>query len=256
MPESNLKFVEGHWNLNAPAWIRGVRAGRDLFRKAFHDPVFFDLVGRVRGECVLDLGCGEGITCRRLQSEGASVTGIDISAKMINAARRFGPQSINYKVGSFTALNGIGTSKFDKIISTMALMDSPNLLKCCQAVHRSLKPGGRFILSVVHPFTCSGAWKVTGEAADDFVVGNYFRRRRSLECWKFGSADQRGERSFQIPTFPHTMATYLNSIVRAGLSVEQVLEPTPTAANIAKVPRLRPWKRIPFYLMLAARSPD
>src|ERR1051326_5295582 len=48
---------------------------------------FLQVVGQVSGLTVLDAGCGEGYLSRILVKLGANVTGIDISAPLIEIAR-------------------------------------------------------------------------------------------------------------------------------------------------------------------------
>jgi 2-polyprenyl-3-methyl-5-hydroxy-6-metoxy-1,4-benzoquinol methylase len=42
------------------------------------------------GELILDVGCGDGVLTRRIVEIGASVTGLDSSEEMVEAARARG----------------------------------------------------------------------------------------------------------------------------------------------------------------------
>ena len=44
-------------------------------------------VGAKTGDCILDVGCGGGFTSVSFSATGASVTGVDISDKMIDQAK-------------------------------------------------------------------------------------------------------------------------------------------------------------------------
>ena len=51
-----------------------------------HDPIIpsmLEIIGEVAGLDVLDAGCGEGYLSRILAERGATVTGIDISARLL-----------------------------------------------------------------------------------------------------------------------------------------------------------------------------
>ncbi len=76
------------WEANASAWGRGVSRRWDFFRHEFHDPAFLPLLGQVEGTRFLDLACGEGVLSRWAFSQGATVTGVDISAQLIAQASR------------------------------------------------------------------------------------------------------------------------------------------------------------------------
>jgi len=62
----------------------GARSPRRRFNKEFR----FRLLGDLRGRRVLDVGCGDGSNAVLLAKLGAIVTGIDVSPKAIELARR------------------------------------------------------------------------------------------------------------------------------------------------------------------------
>ena len=96
------------WDDNAEQWIRHVRAGWDKLRETFNNPMFFAFAPELAGRTVIDLGCGEGRNTRQIAQRGARVTGIDISPKMITAARAAEasePLGISYHVASFSRLD-------------------------------------------------------------------------------------------------------------------------------------------------------
>lgn len=64
------------------------RYGNSLLRRRFHTEYRFRILGSLKGQNVLDAGCGEGSNSLLLAKLGASVTGIDISPGSIDLARR------------------------------------------------------------------------------------------------------------------------------------------------------------------------
>jgi 2-polyprenyl-3-methyl-5-hydroxy-6-metoxy-1,4-benzoquinol methylase len=62
----------------------GARSPRRRFNKEFR----FRLLGDLRGKRVLDVGCGDGVNAVLLAKLGAMVTGIDVSPKAIELAKR------------------------------------------------------------------------------------------------------------------------------------------------------------------------
>ena len=136
--------VAKHWNDNADQWARDVRAGFDVYRDQFTFPAFLDALPPINGLDVIDFGCGEGTNTRAFARLGARVTGIDLSARMIEHARKTeeaDPLGIGYHVTSYSDHCGMPDASYDAVLSTMALMDGPDLPGTMQEAHRLLRPG-------------------------------------------------------------------------------------------------------------------
>ena len=99
MNDSDIKEVRDFWDRVADDWeLQGGDEG-DSNRRLNSDPVLWKLAGEVRGMRVLDVGCGTGYLSRQLNDSGAHVTGVDLSARMIDIARRKHPD-ITFHVDS------------------------------------------------------------------------------------------------------------------------------------------------------------
>ena len=66
------------------------RSGTDRTRPRYPAELVRDLVDEIPGRDVLDVGCGTGIVARQLQTAGCRVLGVDVDARMADAARRRG----------------------------------------------------------------------------------------------------------------------------------------------------------------------
>jgi ubiquinone/menaquinone biosynthesis C-methylase UbiE len=111
---------------------------------------FWQIIGDVSGQSVLDLACGDGLYTRQCQERGASrVVGVDVSAQMIALAKKQEkerPLGIEYRVKDAIALGKIG--EFDCAISSYLLayaQTRSQLWQMCQTIFINLKPGGRFV---------------------------------------------------------------------------------------------------------------
>lgn len=93
------------------------------------------------GECILDLGCGDGQLTARLAAAGVEVHGVDASAAMVAAARARG---VNAREGSAESLPCADAS-FDAVFSNAALHWVRGQDAMMAEVHRVLRPGGRFV---------------------------------------------------------------------------------------------------------------
>jgi 2-polyprenyl-3-methyl-5-hydroxy-6-metoxy-1,4-benzoquinol methylase len=73
--------LDSRWDANAAFWVQIMREHRDRYRNELTNPAVLQAIGPTDGLRVLDAGCGEGYLARLLARKGASVTGIDSSAK-------------------------------------------------------------------------------------------------------------------------------------------------------------------------------
>ena len=123
------------------------------------------------GDKVLDVACGNGLTSRRLAQLGAKVVAFDFSESMIqHAVERSQEHSeqIEYLVLDATdekALLDLGENEFDAALCNMALFDMADIGPLFRALSRLIKPGGRFVFSILHP--CFNSSKVTRVAEQD-----------------------------------------------------------------------------------------
>jgi trans-aconitate methyltransferase len=98
-----------------------------------------DLLDPQRGERILDVGCGEGSLTKRIVERGASVLGVDNSPEMIAAARANGIDAVLMDVADIRF-----TAEFDAAFSNATLHWVLQKELSARAIHRALKPGGRF----------------------------------------------------------------------------------------------------------------
>ena len=157
------------WNKNAEFWDRRMGEGNDFFNILLW-PAVERLLKPQPGERLLDVACGNGLTSRRLAAAKAKVTALDVSEAMIAiAAGHAGQSAIDYRVADATdreALLALGASVFDGALCNMALMDMAEIEPLMTALPVLLKPGGRFVFSVVHPCFNNPAIVQMGELED------------------------------------------------------------------------------------------
>jgi trans-aconitate methyltransferase len=99
-----------------------------------------DLLAPQPGECILDLGCGDGVLTARLAEMGATVVGVDASEAMVAAARARG---LDARVVDGRRLSFV--EEFDAVFSNAALHWMGDLAGVCRGTFRALRPGGRFV---------------------------------------------------------------------------------------------------------------
>lgn len=106
---------------------------------------------------VLDVGCGIGQTTReaaRLASAG-SVTGVDLSARMLDLARRRAEQegltNIRFEQADAQVAD-LGVDRYDRVVSRTGVMFFGDPVAAFANLARALRPDGRMVLLVWQPF--------------------------------------------------------------------------------------------------------
>ena len=179
---SNFELKAAHeetrvaWNANAAYWDGRMGEGND-FVTVLNWPALERMLGPVSGARVLDVACGNGLYARRLAALGAEVVATDFAAEMIAAAQARpspGPGTIEYRVVDATdeaALVALGEGAsgprpLDAAICMMAIFDIAAVEPLMRGVRRLLRPGGRFIFSLMHPCFNNPYTTLMGEQED------------------------------------------------------------------------------------------
>lgn len=92
------------------------------------------------GECILDVGCGDGALTEKIAKVTDQVIGIDSSESMVAGARRRGLNAV--------LMSGDGIvyeNKFDAVFTNAALHWIPDYESVIGGVGKALKDGGRFV---------------------------------------------------------------------------------------------------------------
>ncbi len=94
------------------------------------------------GESILDLGCGTGQLTEKIAQAGAEVMGVDHASEMIEKARENYPH-IRFDVAD--ARNFQVDKPLDAVFSNAVLHWVKEADSAIASIHKSLKPGGRFV---------------------------------------------------------------------------------------------------------------
>ena len=213
------------------------------------------LIGDVVGQRICDLACGQGRVARYLATQGATVVGVDLSAKLLAIARRHeetAPQGIEYIHADVQRLDEVAFAPFDGVVCSMALMDIPDLSATTRSVASLLRPEGWFAFSILHPcFHTSESGEIETPDGAVRTVSRYFVEGH----WR---SDTRPGPPGKVGAYHRTLSTYVNTLSDVGLQLVRLSEPGMDAdrpQSPAFASSGRPvWAEVPAILVALCRK--
>lgn len=233
------------WNKLGIEWIDKAQNGD--FRMYYIMPNTLRLMGDVKGQKVLDLGCGEGGYSRELAKKGAIVTSIDCTQACIDYAISKADNEnleIEHYIRNSNNLSGIENGIFDKILCSMMLMDVEDMIGTIKEVYRVLKPDGQVFISILHPCfkpPVEHKWSSNGDEKQ-VVVKDYFHPTE----WYGGIGDSENKVIYRH----RTMSEYVKAFTANRLLMIDMDEPIPTEEQIKMSPRIAWLTKIPMFLFM------
>ncbi|GAA4090582.1 class I SAM-dependent methyltransferase [Nonomuraea soli] len=173
-------------------------------------PAMVALAGDVNGHRILDAGCGSGALAAELRERGATVTGIDASAGMLAVARRRLGDDVELKVADLRDPLPFPDGAFDDVMASLVLHYLEDWGPTLAELRRILKPGGRLIASVNHPF-------VEWISADPRPV--YRETTSYTDLWTFGG------KSFPLTFWRRPLHAMTDAFSEAGFRITVISEP-------------------------------
>jgi ubiquinone/menaquinone biosynthesis C-methylase UbiE len=164
---------------------------------ALEEEVVHDLIRSVLAGRALDAACGTGRHAAHLVHMGHQVVGVDLTPDMLVRASERVPDA-EFHTGDLRNLPADDAS-FDLVVCGLALAHLAELDTPIRELARVLAPGGRLIVSVLHPF-------------------------QALLGWHAPFTGSGGRRGF-VREHPHLHTDYLAAFAMAGLDLRACVEP-------------------------------
>ena len=115
---------------------------------------WIDGIAPLKGQRVLDVGCGGGILADAMARKGADVLGIDLAEKSLKVAQlhalEAGTSQITYRLVAAEALAAEMPDQFDVVTCMEMLEHVPDPASVVQACARLAKPGGWVFFSTIN----------------------------------------------------------------------------------------------------------
>lgn len=179
----------------------------------------------------------------------SKVTGLDISAKMLEIARnKNSSPNIQYVNKSMTDLDEI-IEKFDVVFSSLAVHYIEDFDKLVRDIYNLLNKGGYFIFSQEHPLT-------TALLTQDYWTRNSENERIHYNLTTYALE---GERKVTwivdgVIKYHRTISSIINALSSSGFVIEQMLEPIPSNDIMKQYPSYKKYIHKPDFLLIRVRK--
>jgi ubiquinone/menaquinone biosynthesis C-methylase UbiE len=206
-----------------------------------------------RTEKILDLGCGQGYFSHAMASEGAYITGIDVSPELVSLAKRHAGHNEEFFVTPAENLSQFKAGTYTAAISILAIQNMERMADVFREVGRVVKPGGKFVIVLNHPtFRIPGksSWGFDDKASVQYRrVDEYMSESRAAIDMNPGSKEKK-ETTY---SFHRPLQVYSKTLANAGFAIKRIEEWT-SHKQSEKGPRQaaenRARKEIPLFMCL------
>jgi SAM-dependent methyltransferase len=189
-----------------------------LLNAYYERPAMLALAGDVAGRRILDAGCGSGPLFAALRDRGAIVTGFDKSAGMVELARRRLGDRAHLRVAELGRPLPFPDGAFDDVIASLVLHYLEDWGPPLAELRRVLKPGGRLIVSVEHPFAITIMHLQAGHTPDYFATAN------RIEDYSFSG------QTAPLSLWDRPLHAMTGAFTAAGFRIAVISEPEPAPA--------------------------
>ncbi|MGW4476445.1 class I SAM-dependent methyltransferase [Nonomuraea sp. NPDC004354] len=184
-----------------------------LIHAYYARPAMLELAGDVTGRRILDAGCGSGPLFAELRDRGAIVTGVDASAGMLEQARQRLGADADLRVVDLAAPLPFPDEAFDDVVASLVLHYLEDWEPTLAELRRVLKPGGRLLISVHHPFGIALYQHMAGEKF------KYFETCSRTDEWT------RGGETVQMRFWDRPLHAMTEAFAAAGFRISVISEP-------------------------------
>lgn len=235
---------ENGWVTSAANWIDRTGDQGDFSRRFVLDAPMMARVEMAKPKHALDVGCGEGRFCRKLENIGISASGLDPVPAMIEAAQM--QDSVGqYKIG-FAEDLPYQDESFDLVVTYLSLIDIDDPQKAISEMDRVLKPGGRILAANLSSFSTSSSafgrryCKDTGEELRP--LGLYLEERKDWYEWD----------GLRIRNWHRPLSSYMQWFLKHQLVLTYFDEPQPTTGPKK---RIDAYRKMPYLMIMEWQKP-
>ncbi|WP_153799708.1 class I SAM-dependent methyltransferase [Foetidibacter luteolus] len=180
---------------------------------AYYDrPNTLALIPEPEGKLILDAACGPGKYAEILMSSGATVTGFDISSRMVELAKERNKGKGDFFVHDLSQpFTKLADASFHIVVCALALHYVQDWTLTIKEFCRVLKPGGVLVISIEHPF----------------FEFNYFRSKKYFEVEPVKCIWSGFGKPVEMNSYRRPLQQCIAPLTGNGFYVDQIIEPRP-----------------------------
>lgn len=239
MKKSNdyLELNKDAWNKKTGEHIHSAFYDVENFKKGKSslNEIELDLLGNIANKDLLHLQCHFGQDSLSLARMGAKVTGVDLSNKAIEEARKLSSEIDTpadfIESDVYTVQDKIPQTSFDLVYSTYGTITwLPDMDKWAKVVKQMLRPGGKLILVEFHPFI----WTFDDQMKT--IAYHYFNEEEIVEITEGTYTDRNAPIKTETVSWNHSLDEVIGSLLCNGFSIQHFKEydysPYPCFPNV------------------------
>lgn len=241
---------------NVAAWYDGLASDQGTdYHRGVVIPGTLKLLDIRRGQSVLDIACGQGAVARAINEAGAVVTGVDLSARLIDAARQRSTPGLRFLVGDARNITGLPRNSFDAAVCVLAAQNIDPIPPVFASAARLLRLRGRFVVVINHPafrIPRQSRWKLDdGRKLLAREIDSYLSEMRiPIDMKPF-----KGPGKVVTHTHHRPLQAYVSALSAAGMAVDALEEwPSHRSSQPGPMARAENRARAEFPLFLAIRA--
>ena len=223
--ENNYIEINKHsWNNRTDTHLNSEFYNVDGFLKGETslNPIELEILGDIEGKSILHLQCHFGQDTISFSRLGAEVTGVDLSDKAIENAKRIANETSSnaqFICCDLYELENHLDKQFDIVFTSYGTITwLPDLDKWGKLISKFLKPNGKFVFVEFHPVV----WMFD----DNFekIAYSYFNVEPIVETENGTYADKNADISQSYVTWNHSLSEVISSLLKNDMQVSDFKE--------------------------------
>ena len=257
-----MKVNNTSWGAVADWYDDLIKDSEDSYQKKVIMPNIIRILQPKKDMRILDVACGQGYFARAFHQNGANVVGCDISAELVDIAKKHTPKERESEINFFALPSDKLHPEwrdFDAVTVIMALQNIENLSGTIAECSRVLKAGGRLLAVINHPafrIPRKSSWQWDENAGSQFRRIDAYMSDEQQKIDMSPGENDKLKKKFTV-SFHRPIQSYFKAMAKSGFAVVRMEEwishkKSQSGPRAAEEDRIR--KEIPMFLCLEAKK--